>query len=127
MARVVNQETTEPPQQPQPVFKIAPLAPAPRATVVRRLLIHAGLQALPVVAVARAKAVAAAGAAAAASHCLYGMQRSPSLAANSWRKVVAGVEDVEDLDRIRDPLGGEFGPRVSIRQGSTAGSEMTLV
>jgi hypothetical protein len=42
-------------------------------------------------------------------------------------KVVAGVEDVEDLDRIRDPLGGEFGPRVSIRQGSTAGSEMTLV
>jgi hypothetical protein len=42
-------------------------------------------------------------------------------------KVVAGVEDVEDLDRIRgDPLGGEFGPRVPMKQGLTAGSEMTL-
>ena len=40
--------------------------------------------------------------------------------------VVAGVEDVEDLDRIRDPLGEEFEPRVSTKQGSTAGSEMTL-
>jgi len=35
--------------------------------------------------------------------------------------VVAGAEDVEDLDRIRDPLGGEFEPRVSTKQGSTAG------
>jgi hypothetical protein len=41
-------------------------------------------------------------------------------------KVVAGAEDVEDLDRIRDPLWGEFEPRVSTKQGSTAGSEMTL-
>ena len=41
-------------------------------------------------------------------------------------KVVAGAEDVEDPDRIRDPLGGEFEPRVPIKQGSTAGSEMTL-
>ena len=41
-------------------------------------------------------------------------------------EVVAGAEDVEDLDRIRDPLGGEFEPRVSTKQGSTAGSEMTL-
>jgi hypothetical protein len=40
--------------------------------------------------------------------------------------VVAGVEDVEDLDRIRDPLGGEFEPRVSTKQGSTEGSEMAL-
>ena len=40
--------------------------------------------------------------------------------------VVAGAEDVEDLDRIRDPLWGEFEPRVPIKQGSTAGSEMTL-
>jgi hypothetical protein len=40
--------------------------------------------------------------------------------------VVAGAEDVEDLDRIRDPLWGEFEPRVSTKQGSTAGSEMTL-
>jgi hypothetical protein len=40
--------------------------------------------------------------------------------------VVAGVEDVEDLDRIRDPLWVEFEPRVSTKQGSTAGSEMTL-
>ena len=40
--------------------------------------------------------------------------------------VVAGVEDVEDLDRIRDLLGGEFEPGVSTKQGSTAGSEMTL-
>ncbi len=40
--------------------------------------------------------------------------------------MVAGAEDVEDLDRIRDPLGGEFEPRVSTKQGSTAGSEMTL-
>jgi hypothetical protein len=42
-------------------------------------------------------------------------------------KVVAGAEDVEDLDRIRDPLWGEFEPRVSTKQGSTAGSEMTLL
>jgi len=41
-------------------------------------------------------------------------------------RVVAAEEDVEDLDRIRDPLGGEFEPRVPIKQGSTAGSEMTL-
>ena|GEM_PF-2495221 len=41
-------------------------------------------------------------------------------------EVVAGAEDVEDLDRIRDPLWGEFEPRVPIKQGSTAGSEMTL-
>jgi hypothetical protein len=41
-------------------------------------------------------------------------------------KVVAGVEDVEDPDRIRDPLGGEFESRVSTKRGSTAGSEMTL-
>jgi hypothetical protein len=41
-------------------------------------------------------------------------------------RVVAGAEDVEDLDRIRDPLWGEFEPRVSTKQGSTAGSEMTL-
>jgi hypothetical protein len=41
-------------------------------------------------------------------------------------EVVAGGEDVEDLDCIRDPLGGEFKPRVSTKQGSTAGSEMTL-
>jgi hypothetical protein len=40
--------------------------------------------------------------------------------------VVTGAEDVEDLDRIRDPLWGEFEPRVPIKQGSTAGSEMTL-
>jgi hypothetical protein len=40
--------------------------------------------------------------------------------------VVPGAEDVEDLDRIRDPLWGEFEPRVSTKQGSTAGSEMTL-
>jgi hypothetical protein len=40
--------------------------------------------------------------------------------------VVAGAEDVEDLDRIRDPLWGELEPRVSTKQGSTAGSEMTL-
>jgi hypothetical protein len=40
--------------------------------------------------------------------------------------VVVGAEDVEDLDRIRDPLWGEFEPRVPIKQGSTAGSEMTL-
>jgi hypothetical protein len=39
--------------------------------------------------------------------------------------VVAGVEDVEDLDRIRDPFWGEFEPRVSTKQGSAAGSEMT--
>jgi hypothetical protein len=42
-------------------------------------------------------------------------------------KGVAGAEDVEDLDRIKDPLWGEFEPRVSTQQGSTAGSEMTLV
>jgi hypothetical protein len=41
-------------------------------------------------------------------------------------EVVAGAEDVEDLDRIRDPLWGEFEPRVPIKQDSTAGSEMTL-
>jgi hypothetical protein len=41
-------------------------------------------------------------------------------------EVVAGAEDVEDLDHIRDPLWGEFEPRVPIKQGSTAGSEMTL-
>jgi len=41
-------------------------------------------------------------------------------------KVVAGAEDVENPDRIRDPLWGEFGPRVSTKQGSKAGSEMTL-
>ena len=41
-------------------------------------------------------------------------------------EVVVGAEDVEDLDRIRDPLWGEFEPRVPIKQGSTAGSEMTL-
>jgi hypothetical protein len=41
-------------------------------------------------------------------------------------EVVAGAEDVEDLDRIRDPLWGEFEPRVPTKQGSTAGSEMTL-
>jgi hypothetical protein len=40
--------------------------------------------------------------------------------------VVAGVEDVEDPDRIRDPPGGEFEPRVSTKQGSTAGSETAL-
>jgi hypothetical protein len=34
---------------------------------------------------------------------------------------VAGAEDVEDLDRIRDPLGGEFEPRVPINQDSRAG------
>ena len=34
--------------------------------------------------------------------------------------VVAGAEDVEDLDRIRDPFWGEFEPRVSTKQGSTA-------
>jgi len=34
--------------------------------------------------------------------------------------VVAGAEDVEDLDRIRDSFGGEFEPRVSTKQGSTA-------
>jgi hypothetical protein len=39
---------------------------------------------------------------------------------------VAGTEDVEDLDRIRDPLWGEFEPRVPIKQGSTAGSELVL-
>ena len=41
-------------------------------------------------------------------------------------EVVAGAEDVEDLDRIRDPIWGEFEPRVPIKQGSTAGSEMAL-
>ena len=41
-------------------------------------------------------------------------------------KVVAGAEDVEDLDRMEDPLWGEFELRVSTKQGSTAGSEMTL-
>jgi hypothetical protein len=39
---------------------------------------------------------------------------------------VAGAEGVEDLDRIRDPLWEEFEPRVSIKQGSKAGSELTL-
>jgi hypothetical protein len=39
---------------------------------------------------------------------------------------VVGAEDVEDLDRIRDPLWGEFEPRVPIKQGWMAGSEMTL-
>jgi hypothetical protein len=38
----------------------------------------------------------------------------------------AGAEDLEDLDRIREPLWGEFVPRVPIKQGPTAGSEMTL-
>ena len=38
-------------------------------------------------------------------------------------EVVAGAEDVEDLDRIRDPLGGEFEPRVPIKQDSTAEPE----
>ncbi len=42
-------------------------------------------------------------------------------------KAVAEAEDVEDLDRIRDPLWGEFEPRVSTKQGSTAGSEMKLL
>jgi hypothetical protein len=42
-------------------------------------------------------------------------------------EVVAGAEDVENLDRIRDPLWGEFEPIVSTKQGSTAGSEMTVV
>ena len=41
--------------------------------------------------------------------------------------MVAGAEGVEDLDRIRDPLWGEFEPRVPIKQGSTAVSEMTLL
>ena len=40
--------------------------------------------------------------------------------------MVAGAEGVEDLDRIRDPLWEEFEPRVPIKQGSTAGSEMIL-
>jgi hypothetical protein len=39
---------------------------------------------------------------------------------------VAGVEDVEDLDRIRDPLWEEFEPRVHSKQGSTTESEMAL-
>jgi hypothetical protein len=47
------------------------------------------------------------------------------LEAEDSEEVVAGAEDVEDLDRIRDPLWGEFEPRVPIKQGSTAGSEMT--
>lgn len=41
-------------------------------------------------------------------------------------KVVAGEEDVEDLDRIRDPLRGEFESRVPTKKGSTAGSEVIL-
>jgi hypothetical protein len=41
-------------------------------------------------------------------------------------KVVAGAEDVEDLDRIRDPLRGEFEPRVPTKKDSTAGSEVIL-
>jgi len=39
----------------------------------------------------------------------------------------AGAEYLEDLDRIREPLRGEFVPRVPIKQGPTAGSEMTLL
>ena len=38
-------------------------------------------------------------------------------------EVAAGAEDVEDLDRIRDPLCGEFEPRVPIKQDSTAEPE----
>jgi hypothetical protein len=41
-------------------------------------------------------------------------------------EVAAGAEGIEDLDRIRDPLWGESEPRVPIKQGSTAGSKMTL-
>jgi len=39
---------------------------------------------------------------------------------------VGGAQDMEDLDHIRDPLGGECVPRVPIKQGPTAESEMTL-
>ena len=39
---------------------------------------------------------------------------------------VADAEDLEDVDHIREPLWGEFVPRVPIKQGPTAGSEMTL-
>lgn len=41
-------------------------------------------------------------------------------------EVVAGAEDIEDLDRIGDLLWGEFEPRVPIKPGSTAEPEMTL-
>ena len=40
--------------------------------------------------------------------------------------VVGRAGDVEDLDRKRDPFGGEIESRVSTKQGSIAGSEMTL-
>ena len=40
-------------------------------------------------------------------------------------KAMAGAEDVEDLNRIRDPFWGKFGTRVFTKQGSMAGSEMT--
>ena len=41
-------------------------------------------------------------------------------------EVAVGAEGIEDLDRIRDPLKEEFESRVPMKQGSTAGSKMTL-
>jgi hypothetical protein len=39
---------------------------------------------------------------------------------------VGGAEDLGDIDRIRDSLRMKFVPRVPIKRGPTAGSEMTL-
>jgi hypothetical protein len=41
--------------------------------------------------------------------------------------VAAEAEGIEDLDRVRDPLKEEFESRVPLKQGSTAGSNMTLL